>query len=618
MKQGVNREKGLPKAWIYILSFALIITAIFSITVFVPQSPPTNALFSVSIRSYTTGYEKSYYSEYASTIRTNLGEIGIDVSVKSSDYATFLDKVIINRDFDLAILEFEMDAAPHLEIMFKENASLNIFNYKSVYDDNYVINRLEEAEHELDFSIRRNIYFDIQDYLMDNVVPLIPLFTPVDSYAVWNHVLNFSAELGLSDSLPYMYPSETQTSQEEPTELRIGIGYWSSINPLDFTRSSEELLVSLFMDKLIKTKTDGSVTNGGLIKSWVFTNATTLLLTARDKAYWQPDVDNIYKNEPFSIDDVIFTISVLKSPYTNNEYLNYNWIKSIRKYNSTTIEISIDANPETPVNEPYAYALEDLSVYALPEHYLNISGSWESITSSPNWIKYSNSPFGTGKYKIDYENTEKSVTIVMNKFENWHKAGVIAKAPTDLKYDELWINTYRDIYALALSLQNGDIDLSYFGRNPQMVTELSNSNIQVQHAPTNSIIFLAFNLNHPVFGGENNFVNTTEPGVSKALAIRKAMALAINRDQLNLGFHNDEYLITDSPLPESSQYYYSGVTKYDFSLQKAINYLKLAGFSVGTEETNQETTTTPIDGISGVIALTTVVLITKKNRRIGR
>ncbi|MHA1866097.1 MAG: ABC transporter substrate-binding protein [Candidatus Heimdallarchaeaceae archaeon] len=581
-----ERKKKIPKGLIYLLALIFIITSIFAIIIFVPQPPPSNALFSISIRSYTTGYEKSYYSEYSTTIQTNLGEIGINAEVKSTDYATFLDKVVVNKDYDLAILEFEIESAPHLEVLFRENASLNIFNYKNNLDNGYIINKIDLAEKTVDFDERRNIYFDIQTYLMAKILPFVPLFTPVNTYAYWKQVNNFSAELGLSDSLPYMYLSDPSKEQ-----LKVGIGYWNNIDPLSSQRTSEKELVSLFMDKLIKTSPDGTIIDGGLIKDWKFENETTLLLTVRPNVYWQPDVDNEYTDELFTIDDVIFTLNVFKSPYVNNEFHKYNWIKKITKVNETTISITIDADRETKINEPYAYALDDLSIYALPEHYLNVTGSWEGITSSTKWVKFSSYPFGTGKYKINFDETEKGITIIFDKFDNWHGAGVIPNVPTELSIKSLWINTYRDNYALLLSLQNNDIDFAIFGKDSQIANSLSTSEIEIQHSSSNSIVVLAFNLNNQYFGGENNYINATETSISKALAVRKAIAYAVNREQLNQGFHDEFYIITDTIIPYGTKYYYSGTEKYDFSIQKAISYLELAGFTAKTQ--NSETSTAP-------------------------
>ncbi|UJG41932.1 MAG: ABC transporter substrate-binding protein [Candidatus Heimdallarchaeum aukensis] len=608
-----ERKKKIPKGLIYLLALIFIITAIFAIIVFVPQPPPTNALFSVSIRSYTTGYEKSYYSEYSTTIQTNLGLIGINAEVKSTDYATFLDKVVVNKDYDLAILEFEMESSPHLEVLFRENASLNIFNYKNDLDNSYVINKINLAEKTIDFEERRNIYFDIQTYLMKDVLPFVPLFTPVNTFAYWKQVNNFSAELGLSDSLPYMYLSDASKEQ-----LKVGIGYWNNIDPLNSKRTSEKQLVSLFMDKLIKTASDGSIIGGGLIKKWKFENETTLLLTIRSNVYWQQDVDKEYTDEQFTIDDVIFTLNVFKSPYVNNEYHQYDWIKKITKVNETTIAIAIDSDRETKENDPYAYALDDLSIYALPEHYLNVTGSWEGITSSTNWVKFSSYPFGTGKYKINFEETEKGVTIVLDKFEKWHGAGVIPNSPTDLNIQTLWINTYRDNYALLLSLQNKDVDFAIFGKDSQIANPVSNSEIEIQHSPSNSIVVLAFNLDNKYFGGDNNFVNTTEESVSKALAVRKAIAYAVNREQLNEGFHDSFYIITDTIIPYGTKYYYSGTEKYDFSIQKAINYLEIAGFSAKTEN-NTETSTAPgtlwFSSFAVLFISTTKIILRHKKER---
>ncbi len=612
----VKKHNTISKSWVYILAISLIISAILAITVFVPQSPPTNALFSVSIRSYTTGYTASYYTDYAIAIKSDLSEVGIDASVISSDYATFLDTVVHNHDYELAILEVPFDSNPRLEAMFKENASLNVFGYKSIYDNGSVVQQLKNARQTLDLYTRKGIYYGLEDFLMDKIVPMVPLFTPVYTFGINNYVQNFSADLGLSNSLPYMSIDNSALPGTTENELRIGVGYWDSINPLETGDATEQLLVSLFMDKLINIDNEGNILPGGLIKTWKYVNATTLLLTIRNNAFWQPDKDNKFVDRPFTIDDLLFTIEVAKSPYVSCSSHYYNWIKDVFKYNSSTVELIVDSDPSTPEQDPYAYALQDLSIYGLPEYYLNVTGPWSDITSSDNWIKYSNYPFGTGKYKIEFENSDKSVTLVMDKFDKWYNEGVVSSTnPVNIEINKLWINTYRDDYSLLLSLKNDDVDLAFFRENAQIVDQITENEFSVQYGPVSSLVFLAFNLNKNVFGGKNNFVNTSIEGVSKALAVRKAIAFAINRAEINKKVNNNAFIITDSILPAKSQYYYSGVTKYEHSIPQAVKFLKAAGLIHESSQTQgfdqQQTTTAPIN-VSTMLVVIPIMFIFKK------
>ena len=598
-------ESSLNKAIAYVFIGFVVVSVVLGLTFFLgPRTGDGRGLFQTSIRFYTKGTEELYYSDYAQAIIQDIQEIGIEVTDYPMEYSTFLDRVFGSKSFDLAIIEIEQQNAPHLELFFKEGASFNIFNFQNEIDQGQTADLIENITQETDFYTRKAYFYDLQEHLMDNVLPMVPLFTPVRTFAFWGNVAGFSAELGLSHSLPYMYFDGLRDGQTDSTIFKAGISRWFDLNPISMREEAERTIVSLIMDKLIEIDEKGSLTKTGLIDNWEFINRTTVHLHVRNGVKWQPDPEGISSNEPFTIDDLMFTLDLLQSIETNLNHELYDWIKSYNEFNDSTVELHIDSNSSTTVREPYAFVLEDLSVYPFPKYYLNPTDDpIVTVANSVEWETFGNTPFGTGKYMYSTESNIDLGLVVLNKFNDWHGVGVKPGVTTNLVFNTLELQTYPEYYPMILDLRDGSVlDLADLGKHPSKEEEVTlEPNILVDYAVEDSIIFLAFNLANPVFGDENNFIPTNQTGVSKALAIRKAIASAIDKPSMNTAFHNDGYNLTETPLSAYYiDYYHPTVTTYDYSTVKAIEYLKLAGFNL-TEGEGINTNQTPFD-FAGIVA----------------
>ena len=575
-------EKSVIKGMVYVFTIGLIITGIFAIMMFAPTPTEPQSLISTSIRYYTKGTEKLYYGDYAQLISQNLQEIGIATELHQMEYATFLEKVVQNKEYDLAIMEIEGEEAPHIEQFLKEGANLNIFNFKDSMDSGYTANLTEKILEEPNKQLRTSLLYDLQDHVMDKVLPMVPLFTPARTYVFWNNLEGFSAEWGISNSLPYMSFNGLHAKQQSVNELRIGISKWATLSPLLSREPAEKLILSLVMDKLVLTHPHGRPTHYGLIKNWEYENTTTIVLNARSNAYWQKDYNNKYQNMPFTADDIIFTIKLLTSQETNINYAMYKWITSVEKINDTAVRVFIDSDPQTSVNEPYAYVLEDLSVYPYPSFYLDNGGSIDEIVTSSAWQDYSNHPFGTGKFYINFEETENGLTIVLEKFSLWYNEGVFPQKESNIQFNRIIAKPYRDSYSMMLELgQGGEIDIGDFGKDPSVIDSIIVDDLTYATATENSLIFLAFNLDSINFGGDKNLEPTNQTDLSVGLAIRKAVASIIDKNLINKALHKDMYNVTESIVSNYyTDYYYSEVPHYGKSLSQALRYLELAGFNV--------------------------------------
>ncbi len=581
----VSQEKSPKKVIGIVILVIVIIATLTPIIIFWVNTPQNHrGLFGVTLRYHTKGTEDLYYEDYAKYIAQDLREIGIDVTDLPSEYAVFLETIFRDKEFDLAIIELEGMTAPHLEYLFKQGASLNIFKFNDTFDEGYTTDLLNNISRTTDFYERKNMFYSIQSHLMSNILPMVPLFTPVRTFVYWDNLRYFEPSYGLADSLPYMQFSGLHQSQTAVNELNMGVlGRWIDFNPLTVVEDAEKLVLSLVMDKLTTLDDKGTPTTYGLIDEWNYVNSTFLKLHVRTDAIWQTDSEGLYDNEPFTAEDVIFTLDLMLNDNANLNYEKLKWIDSyeIDTINNNYVNVYIDSDPYTVEKEPYAFALEDLSVYPYPEHYLNVSSSIAQVLESSRWEKFGKFPFGTGKYAYSITESNPDIALVFDKHANWFETGAIDGSSISVDFDKIELQKFPDAFGMGLELQEGSLDIADFGKNPVVEdTFIPIGTFRTAFKLENSIVFLAFNLDNQYFGGENNFVPTAESDTSKALAIRKAIATVIDKAKINSQFHNGRFNITDTPIPTYfKDYYYSNVPKYDRSIEQAITYLELAGYN---------------------------------------
>ncbi len=94
---------------------------------------------------------------------------------------------------------------------------------------------------------------------------------------------------------------------------------------------------------------------------------------------------------------------------------------------------------------------------------------------------------------------------------------------------------------------------------------------------------LAFNLKRPFIGGSDNDVFLTASGktdYTKACAVRKAICYAINREAI-INQELPGFQIVHSPMYYNKfDWYYSGIIKYRFNLDKALEWITAAGYDI--------------------------------------
>ncbi|HHY19409.1 MAG TPA: hypothetical protein GX522_05870 [Firmicutes bacterium] len=135
------------------------------------------------------------------------------------------------------------------------------------------------------------------------------------------------------------------------------------------------------------------------------------------------------------------------------------------------------------------------------------------------------------------------------------------------KAKEILFPIYMDDEAILLALLRGDVDIYPGLTQPADIKKLrANKNID-----------LTMNMGYHMFYVA---LNTGKYPTSEK-AFRQAFAHLVDRDKIILNLFEGYMLPLDSLVPQSSNYYYDGIKKYEYDLKKAAQILDEAGFKMG-------------------------------------
>ena len=167
----------------------------------------------------------------------------------------------------------------------------------------------------------------------------------------------------------------------------------------------------------------------GLAESWDYDEDTyTYTFHIRDGIKW-------HDGEPFTADDVKFTIEAIMDPDNGSENApNYEDVQEITVTDDQTIAFKLA--------EPNVAFLEYMTMAILPKHLLDGEDMQES-----DFFRH---PIGTGPYKL--ESWDAGQSIVMVKNEDYYLGSP--------KIDKVIFKIVEDDNTQAVQLQSGEIDMA--------------------------------------------------------------------------------------------------------------------------------------------------------------
>jgi peptide/nickel transport system substrate-binding protein len=243
-----------------------------------------------------------------------------------------------------------------------------------------------------------------------------------------------------------------------------------------------------------------------------FDSTTGKFLPALAKSYAQPS-DTVYEYElredvkwhdgqPFTADDVVYTLSWLTDPKTTLRYkANWDWIKSVEKLGPYKVRITA----KQPVPDGLMWMASGWAIY--PKH-LHAPLADKSA--------FGDKPVGTGPYKIN--KVDKTTGIVAENYKDYR--------PTRLKpkgsFGHILSEPIHDSGTLVAALLTGKADLVADIPSDQAAELVKSGRFEVSLAPPAvGYTFLTF----PSSGSKNKKVLADQ-------RVRHAIAMAIDRDAL--------------------------------------------------------------------------------------
>ncbi|TET74928.1 MAG: hypothetical protein E3J43_09130 [Candidatus Heimdallarchaeota archaeon] len=576
----------------------------------------------------------SPYIHDALYIAHHLRNIGIEVNVKTSCDWIWLWPWQILHNYDLFIEDLQGWGSPDMRDVYTEGGSWNRFRLGPdlpYYNQSEQI--INEAVTEPNGINRIQLYHVWQNLMMDQIVPLLPLFTPRCYSCIWNNTQGYDLNWGLADSLPYMSYEGYHDGQVNLSEFNLASLNWGDLNPL-FTGSmysycyygqadSSRKITDLITEPILQVDPDNIPTTTGLVMDWQQVDPFHYKFFMRENVFWNPSLNITTRdaesesllnatlmiglkgefsngtNQKVSAKDAVFTLLASANSECSDISKRYNWISNcyVDKNDSLAFHIEIDGDANTPEKDLYMDFWSLLKIPLLPEFFLNstspmvsyttggaqCTGLYAEMITSPQWVAFSTSAFGCGKYLLDY--FIRNSVIVLKKSPYWFGVGAIdGQIDMDLSINTLNIRVIPDRYAELAEFEVGKLDLLDLTPFTEKRKDFWNDGRwEVHSCNRESMSYLGFNLRRSTIGGEDNFIYLTESGKENytvGSAVRKAICYAIDRDNINQEIYDGEHLISNSLMnPYWSRYYYEDIpTKYDYDLELAWEWMQAAGF----------------------------------------
>ncbi len=328
------------------------------------------------------------------------------------------------------------------------------------------------------------------------------------------------------------------------------VGSFGRLNPLlDLNNPADRDIDRLLFSSLIKFDSSG-VPQPDLAESWgVSADGTIYNVTLRANAVWQDGT-------PVTSDDVLFTISLLRSQYSA-------YSADVRSmWDQVDITRLDDKNIKFTLPEPFVPFLDYLTFGVLPQHLL------ESITADQlSSTDFNLDPVGSGPYKFGH------LTV-----ENGQITGVVLTVSGNyygqIPYIEQIVFRYYPSADAALTAYNqGEVLGISQIPSDQIASICSNSNLSCYSSRMPHLSMVLFNL------GNNDVPFLQDKN------IRRALMTGLNRQWMVDYILQGQAVVADSPLLPLTWAYYAGVDHIGFDPDTAVNELKAAGYVIPADGT---------------------------------
>jgi ABC-type transport system substrate-binding protein len=604
----------INKARITITKSKTSLNQVDNLTSYVYFTPNTDSFFSLLFKTVNI----ELYPDYANFLKQQLAEIGINVDIVIQDWGQFLDTILTNFDFDICTIGFSGSGREPFSLpisAYTENSSINLWGYDESMDwDEGLETGLNEWYIKQGRSMippnsqeRIDLFWDWQQHLMDELLLLAPFFTPKIFSANWANLEGFNYTKGnVIHNWGHMFWDGFHTGQASTSEIVINDDNWTELNPFYYSDDTSSFIIDACLDELIYYDKDQSVWPH-IAESWTFIDDTTVEVTIRDGIKWL-DYGG-FTGQYVDVDDVYFTIYCWdKISIRSGDWF---WLDSLEKVDDMTLRIHIDGDPVTLEQELHAQAITDLNTWIVPEHWLNQTQEADGITPNithASWTNYSTNCWGTGLFEID-SFTEAVETNLTVRSDCWMLDPVVDKSNMDFinrfgdfsgGLNQLRVRLLDDTPLVFTEFESGKLDLIDVTSDTDKRLQYNlDINFEIQSIYDYFFSFFGYNVRET----RGTSLQSREPcpllpSMTKGLAIRKAIAYAINRAEIDSALHTDSHYIVDYPIHSSLGIWCNeDIIKYDYNLTKAKEFMMYAGYDCGLDSDS--------DGLSDYIELNT-------------
>jgi len=315
--------------------------------------------------------------------------------------------------------------------------------------------------------------------------------------------------------------SSIPVTQAQDTEMPFVMAYGSDLgelNPLLWRSERSHWYDMLVYDTLLTYDDDLEIIPWLAEIYAVSANGLTVNFTIRESATW-------HDGEPLTADDIAFTFE-----YIRDAPSDVNWWTMLQNLTSATTYGNVVV---CEFNQLHSFALHTLGeIYILPEH---IWGAYEA--DDARWNDHHDVLAHTGSGPFMYVERVPDEYTTLERFDSWWGPDnpYVGQLPN---IDEVRIDVILGQDARLLAMRNGDADTERYEVFGSYVDEvLSYPELQlVTGVPSQWDYVWGFDL--------------TAPGLDD-FEVRRALALAVNRQELiNIG--RDGYgTVTESAIPEA-------------------------------------------------------------------
>lgn len=301
-------------------------------------------------------------------------------------------------------------------------------------------------------------------------------------------------------------------------------------------------ITTLIFSGLVKHDEQGQIVPDLAESYEIADDGKTYVFNLRENLKW-PD------KTPFTADDVVFTINLIKDPRYQSPLRN-NW-QGVRVEKSGDLQVAI----RLPVEyEPF---LENVTVGILPQHL------WESVQPQNFLLTQLNTkPVGLGQYQIrkiskNASGNIKSIVLSPNSYY-----------PEKAHISSLTLRFYEDQNGLLNAFRRREVEgLSLTSALEKEMIKSRNANIH--------------RLKLPRYFGV--FFNQTKSDALKELDVRKALAYGSDREGIVGDILKGEGQAQYGPFPAGLLEIGLPKEKYGFDFQKAEDVLDKAGWKLGED-----------------------------------